>query len=66
MPYYIAWKCYPENRHLNTSLVNFAYILGTIIATIISSYLVNPQGLEPTIIVNEGGVDYWYYDQEIN
>lgn len=62
---YVAWKCYPESKGLVTSVIFAANGLGSIIAAILSTMLVNPDGLNPSIIVHTGTTNYKYFDREV-
>lgn len=63
---YVGWKCFPHNKGLVTSLIFAANGLGTILATILSTIIVNPNDLQPTIYVTEGVITYRYFYAEVS
>lgn len=65
MPVYVAWKCYPERKGLVTSLIFCCFGLGTISASLISTYIVNPDNINATIKVDLGETIYSYYTKEV-
>lgn len=58
----MGWKCFPDSKGLVTSLIFAANGFGSIIAAITSTMLVNPEGLNPSIVVHKGPSIYKYYD----
>lgn len=49
VPIYVAWKCYPEKKGLMTSIVYGANGVGTMVASLTSTLIVNPYNAKPNI-----------------
>jgi hypothetical protein len=48
---YVGWRCFPDRKGLITSLIFTFNGLGSIVAAIASTGIVNPNDLPPTIII---------------
>lgn len=61
MPVYIGWKCYPEKKGLVTSLIFCSNGVGTILAAIFSTLIINPDNYVPTIeVINLNIINRYY------
>jgi hypothetical protein len=66
LPIYVGWKCFPLNKGLVTSLICACNGVGTIFASIISVYIVNPNNTFPSIKGGDGNIVYNYYDNSVS
>jgi nitrate/nitrite transporter NarK len=64
-PIICAWKHFPDNRGTVTGIAMSGFCMGSLVFTVITKFLVNPQGRSPTIKVDRGEVVDAYYEPDV-
>lgn len=60
-----VWKYYPHNKGMAGGIVLSAIGVGSFLFSQISSRMINPNNIEPTLEVKTGRVNTFYYKADI-
>jgi hypothetical protein len=64
-PMYVGWKCFPRKKALISSLIFTANGTGSVLYSIFSGLIVNPNNINPSIEVKDGIITRHYYDHDV-
>lgn len=65
VPLICCWEYFPERKGLITGIIVGAYGFGSFVFNQISSALVNPESLKPTILIHNGKSEIKYYTPDV-
>jgi fucose permease len=65
VPMFVGWKCFPERKGMVSSLILTFNSLGKVFASIVSTAIVNPKNLKPSLPDKTSTITYNYYDHDV-
>lgn len=65
VPMFVGWKCFPERKGMVSSLILTFNSLGKVMSAIVSTEIVNPNNILPSIDAIEGKITRHYYGPEV-